>query len=92
MAAMTSGASGPNARPEPVDHLATGCEEELLEVPLHVARLAAVVGCLGQLGLQRVSVRTVDVGLGQQRERHPVRRRAERLDLLSYRVSCPNPR
>ena len=43
MAATTSRV-GLGARPEPVDHLATGGEQELLEVPLHVAGLPAGVG------------------------------------------------
>jgi len=41
---------GFGARPEPPDHLAAGGDEELLEIPLHVAGLAAVVGIPG-LGL-----------------------------------------
>ena len=51
------GRVGFGARTEPIDHLATGCEQELLEVPLDVARLAVGVGGLGQLGVQRMPVR-----------------------------------
>ena len=45
------GRVGNRARPEPVDHVATGRKQELLEVPLHVTCLAAAVGRLGQLGV-----------------------------------------
>ena len=88
MASIDLRGVGFGARTEPLDHLATGCEQELLEVPLHVARLAFGVGGLRQLGEQRVTVRAVDVGFGEQREGDAVGGGAEGLDLLG---ACPAP-
>src|SRR5438128_2592002 len=59
-------------RPKPLDHLTVGRDQKLLEVPLNVARLTIGIDRLGQLGIQRVAVVAVYVGLLQQRERHPV--------------------
>lgn len=70
------------ARAEPLDHRATRCEQELFEVPLHVARFTRGVGGLRQLGEQRVTVRSVDVRLGQQRKGDAIGGRAERLVLV----------
>ena len=60
----------------------SGDEEELLEVPADVARVAVGVGRLGQLGVERVAARPVDLELLEHRERDAVAHRAERLDLL----------
>ena len=78
---------GFGSRAEPVDHRATGREQELLEVPLHVACLTFGVGGLRQLGEQRVTVRPVDIGLGQQRKRDAVGGGAERLVLVRNMVA-----
>src|SRR4051794_1193962 len=45
------GRIGFGLRPEPADHFPTRCEQELLEVPLHVAGLSVGVGGLGQFGI-----------------------------------------
>src|SRR6266567_2774425 len=69
-------------RPEPGHDLAIPADQELLEVPLDVARLALGIGHVSQLGVQRMPLRPVDVDLGEQRERDAVAQRAELADVL----------
>ena len=83
------GCIGLGTRAEAGDHLAVGADEELLEVPLHVAGLARGVGGLGERGIQRVAVIAVDVGLLQQGR---VTRRSSSRTLRSprrYRAPAP---
>src|SRR5712664_3021663 len=49
------------ARPEPADYRAIACHDELLEVPLDVAGLAIRVGDRGELGVERMPARPVDL-------------------------------
>ncbi len=76
------GRLGLGAGTEPLDDGAVGCDEELLEVPLDVARGALGVGGLGQFLVQRVPVLTVHLDLLEQRERDAVGGGAEGLDLF----------
>src|SRR5580658_7334644 len=73
---------GVGARAEAPDDLAGGGDQELLEVPHDVARLALGVGDLGQLGIDRVAAVAVHVDLLEEREGHAVGGRAELGDLL----------
>ena len=59
---------GFGARAEPVDHLATGCEQELLEVPLHVACLAPASAVFVSSTNSGWRSGAVDVGLLQKRK------------------------
>src|SRR4051812_47252749 len=68
--------------PEPGHDLATGGDEELLEVPLDVAAGALRVLHLGELGVQRIAALAVDLDLLEHREGDAVGHRAERGDLL----------
>jgi hypothetical protein len=70
-------------RAEPAEHRPVGGDQELLEVPLDVTRLARGVGHRGQLRVHRVPARPVDFDLLEHRERHPVGGGAELLDLTS---------
>ena len=72
---------GRDAGAEAGDRAVRG-DEELLEVPADVAVVALGVGDLRQLVIDRVPTGAVDVDLLVHRERHAVRRRAERGDLL----------
>src|SRR5689334_21369381 len=76
------GVLGLDPRAEPAEHLAVARHEELLEVPLHVARGPVGVGVPRQLLVERMRSGPVHLDLLVQGERHPVRRRAERGDLL----------
>src|SRR5262249_30426305 len=71
---------GPRA--EARHRLAIGRHHELLEVPLHVARLALGVGDRGEDLVDRVALVAVDVDLLHHREGDAVGRAAEGLDLL----------
>src|SRR5215469_6637113 len=70
------------SRPEPAEHRAVRTDKELLEVPLHVAGLAAGVGHGCELGVDRVPAVAVDLDLLEHRECDAVRCRAELGDLL----------
>ncbi len=59
------GGVGLGAGAEALHHGTVGREEKFLEVPLDVSGLAVGVGGLGQLGVERVAVVAVDVGLGR---------------------------
>src|SRR5260370_17382997 len=63
--------------------MAVAADQELFEVPLHVARLPGVVSGFAQDFVQRVLVRALDVELAEQRERHAVVPAAELLDLFA---------
>jgi hypothetical protein len=54
-------------------HRSVGADEELLEVPSDVTRVALGVGRLVEFGVDGVLVVTVDVDLLEERERHAVR-------------------
>src|SRR5690242_1836280 len=69
-------------RTESTDDLAGPVDEELLEVPLDIPRLASGVIASAQLGIQRVPAIAVDVHLVEEREGHPVGGRAEGRDLV----------
>src|SRR5450759_457871 len=56
--------------------------QELLEVPFHVAGLPGVVSSLAEDFVKRVLVRALDVELGKQRKRDAVVHAAELLDLV----------
>ena len=71
-----------DARVEPGHDGAVGGEQELLEVPLHVADPALLVGHRDQLVVDLVPALAVDVDLLGHREGDAVRRRAELGDLL----------
>src|SRR5262249_56156968 len=73
---------GSRGRTEAAHHLAVGGHEELLEVPLDVARLALVVGEHGELLVERVAAVAVHLDLREHRERDAVARLAERRDLV----------
>jgi hypothetical protein len=60
----------------------SGADQELLKVPLDVAGLAGRVGHGGQLGIERVPARAVDLDLLEHREADPVVDRAELTDLF----------
>src|SRR5690606_32629917 len=55
-------------------------DEELLEVPVHIPRNTLSIGRLGQLLVERVTTRTVDVSLLHERESDTVVDLAELLD------------
>src|SRR6266566_3811956 len=57
-------------------------DEELLEIPTHVAGLTGVVGGLAENGVQGVLVCSSDVQLREERERDAVVDAAELLNLL----------
>src|SRR5471030_2839278 len=70
-----------NFRTEAVD-LAGGCDNELLEVPLHLAGIALSVRRPGQLGIQRMLRASVHPDLLEHRKCHAIGLRAERRDRL----------
>jgi len=70
-------------RAEPTDDLARRGDEELFEVPRNVACLTGRVSHFGELGVDRVTILSVDIDLLREREGHAVCRRAEALDLFS---------
>src|ERR1700737_3133646 len=67
---------------ETADRDAIFADEELLEVPTHVACLSRIVWNRREDRVQRVLVAALDVELAEQRERHAVVHAAELLDLL----------
>jgi hypothetical protein len=68
-------------RAEPRHDRAARCDEELLEVPPHVARDPVGVGGADELGEQRVPVGSVHLDLLHDREGDPEARLAEVPDL-----------
>src|SRR5438445_7448306 len=70
-------------RSEAGDHFAVRRDQELLEVPFHVAGLAHRVVLGGQLPVERMPARAVDVELLRQRKRDVVRPGAEARNLVS---------
>src|SRR4249919_1782972 len=73
---------GLDRRPEPADHCAARSDQEFLEVPLDVARVTVRISGGGELCVERMPVRSVDLDLLEKWEGHAVRDRAEGLDLL----------
>src|SRR6516165_1019576 len=71
------GVVGRGPGPEPGGDRAVRAEQELLEVPLDVTRLAAGVGERSQLCIDRMPPRPVDLDLLEHRERDTVGRRTE---------------
>ena len=82
MAADDLGRLGVDGGPEPVDHLAVGGDQELLEVPLDVAGVALGVGRLGQLLVEGMALLAVDIDLLGDGEGDAVGGRAEGGDLV----------
>src|ERR1022692_2144659 len=72
---------GLGPRAEPPGYLPIGADQELLEIPLNVARLAGSVRNLGEFRVNRMPVRAVDVDLLEERKADSVINGAELLDL-----------
>src|SRR5580704_10620892 len=72
---------GVGAGPEPRDDRPVRADQELLEVPLDVPGFAVRVGHRGEFLIHRMPPWPVDLDLLEQGEAHPVRGRAELLDL-----------
>src|SRR5260221_13193098 len=74
---------GVRARPEPPEDCPVGADQELPEVPLDGAGLTLGVGHRGQLSVDGMPARAVDLDLLEQREGPAVVHRAELADLVS---------